>query len=106
MSNGKRRNNHTKVDQVYQTAYILAANQGSEFVTLEHLTIALLEDPTIQETLESMGVNALQIADEIESDLEAKVIRTNIEPTPTRAVTGVIQKAIYQAMASNNTTVE
>lgn len=86
-------------------AYDEAEASRHEFVTLEHLLLALLDDKQAREALDACGVNKRRLRRLLEEFLEVTVSSlpedVEAEPQQTIGVGRVLQRAAIQAMSSD-----
>ena len=89
-----------QLEQTLHRAVRLASKQQHELVTLEHLLLALLEDPDAVSALRACGVvlNALyaELAEHINSVLEPLINPRSHEAIPTTSFQRVLQRAVIQ----------
>ncbi|MGE0789691.1 MAG: ATP-dependent Clp protease ATP-binding subunit ClpA [Sandaracinaceae bacterium] len=85
-------------------AYDEAAEMRHEYVTLEHLLLALLDDPKAQKALDACGANRKRLKKRLEAFFEEKLDRlpagVEAEPHQTLAVERVLQRAAIHAISS------
>ncbi len=85
-------------------AYQRAKAERHEFITLEHLLLALLEDAQAREALKACGGDPQRLASNLEGFLEEKLDRlpgdAPFEPTPTLGFHRVMEYAILHGMSS------
>ena len=84
---------------VIQRAAELAAERGHEFVTLEHLLLALTEDAQTRAALLAMGTDLARLASELERTLETFEVADEA-PEFSLAVQQVVQNALWQLQSS------
>ena len=81
-----------------------AARQRHEYVTLEHILLALLEDPTGRDVIHHCGGEAAELRQELEAflaaHLESLPEEAQAAPQPTAAFERVLQRALLQAQGS------
>jgi ATP-dependent Clp protease ATP-binding subunit ClpA len=87
-------------------ALTLAHKCSHEYATLEHLLLALTEDPDACAVLNGCGANLPTLCDEIKHflshDLEALVVQNNTDVKPTAGFQRVIHRAAIHAHSANN----
>lgn len=100
----------SQLEFAIHNAFALAAARQHELVTLEHLLLALLDEPEAARVLESCGVDLKslrsQITDFIDNELESLV--SNVEGTeasPTTSFQRVIQRAAIHVQTSGQSEV-
>ena len=85
-------------------AFADAAQKKHKFVTLEHLLLALLDNPDVSQLLVNLDVNIQNLKSGIliyvQEKLNDKAKSKKSKPIPTLAYQRVIQRAIVQAQAS------
>ncbi|CAM3790792.1 AAA family ATPase [Deinococcus frigens] len=77
-----------------------ARGAGHEYVTLEHLLLALTHDPEGREALLAMGADVERLRGELEAQLDALESVEDAEPDFTLGVHRVVQGAVLQLHAS------
>lgn len=82
----------------------LARNAGHEYVTQEHLLLALTHDPDTLEALKALGTDIELLRDTLQVNIGAFEIIEDIEPEFTLGVHRVVQGAVLQLHASGKTT--
>src|SRR3569832_335320 len=86
-----------------------AADRAHEYATLEHLLLALIEDPDAAEVMGACGVDLGELADVVRQylDQEYQSLKTEDEtdPQPTAGFQRVIQRAILHVQSSGKDTV-
>ena len=87
-----------------------AARQHHEYITLEHILHALLEDPTSQDVIHSCGGDVAQIRHALEAfmteNLESLPAGMQTTPQPTAAFERVLQRALLQAQGSGQAVID
>ncbi len=77
-----------------------ARSAGHEYVTLEHLLLALTHDPEGREALLAVGADVERLRDDLEAQLDALESVEDAEPDFTLGFHRVVQGAILQLHAS------
>ncbi|MBB6016627.1 AAA family ATPase [Deinococcus radiopugnans] len=77
-----------------------AREAGHEYVTLEHLLLALTHDPEGREALLAVGADVERLRDELEMQLDGLEVVEDAEPDFTLGVHRVVQGAVLQLHAS------
>lgn len=77
-----------------------ARTAGHEYVTQEHLLLALTRDPEALEALLALGVNVEALRDDLEEHLSALERLEGVDPEFTLGVHRVVQGAVLQLHAS------
>ncbi|MBF0213985.1 MAG: ATP-dependent Clp protease ATP-binding subunit ClpA [Magnetococcales bacterium] len=83
----------------------VAHQRRHQYATVEHLLLALTENPEVTEVLLQCGCNLGQLSQDLESHLKVHVPSVSseeesLEITPTVGFQRVIQRAVYQVQAS------
>jgi len=96
------------IQKVLQQASNLAISLHHEYVTLEHVTLALLEDDVVASAIKRSNGNVDTIRDRVISALEEDVITKVQSPDPkiTQSVMKVVKRSVQQAAASNRRIVD
>ena len=92
------------------SAFKLAQNQKHEYVTVEHLLLALLENSDAQNLLNSNNININQLKVDLEEFIGSttpKIAKeTDIEIQPTLGFQRVIQRAVFHVQSSGKNEVK
>ena len=87
-----------------------AARQHHEYVTLEHILHALLDDPTSKDVIHNCGGDVVQLKAALESfmaeHLESLPAGVVAAPQPTAAFERVLQRALLQAQGSGQPAID
>ena len=87
-----------------------AARQHHEYVTLEHILHALLDDPTSRDVIHNCGGDVVQLKAALESfmaeHLESLPAGVEAAPQPTAAFERVLQRALLQAQGSGQPAID
>ena len=87
-----------------------AARQHHEYVTLEHILHALLDDPTSRDVIHNCGGDVGQLKAALESfmaeHLESLPAGAEAAPQPTAAFERVLQRALLQAQGSGQPAID
>ncbi|MAQ15021.1 MAG: ATP-dependent Clp protease ATP-binding subunit ClpA [Sandaracinus sp.] len=98
------------LQETIRKAFDLAAERRYEFVTLELLLLALLDDPKASKALHACGANTRRLRDRLESFIEEHVEElppsVDFEPQQTLAVERVLQRAAIHAISSEMKTID
>ena len=90
-------------------ALALAVERRHEFATLEHLLLALLEDPDAIAVLKACGVDLERLERELESfideELESLATEEPVEAKPTTGFQRVVQRAVLHVQSSGRSEV-
>lgn len=80
-----------------------AKQHRHQFVTVEHLFLGLLKDETTVKVLETCGADATHLLTSLKQYLQDFIPkREGVEPTPTKSLNRVIQRAIWEVQASQS----
>ena len=92
------------------SAFKLAQNQKHEYVTVEHLLLALLENSDAQNLLNSNNININQLKVDLEEFIGSttpKIAKdTDVEIQPTLGFQRVIQRAVFHVQSSGKNEVK
>ncbi|MGB8221688.1 MAG: ATP-dependent Clp protease ATP-binding subunit ClpA [Polyangiales bacterium] len=81
-----------------------------EYVTLEHLLLALTDDPNASKALRACGANIRRLRNQLEEFMQARLSRVpesvTVEPRQTLAVERVLQRAAIHAISSEMKTID
>ncbi|GGQ93569.1 AAA family ATPase [Deinococcus ruber] len=89
------------LQQAIQRAATLAALRGHEFVTLEHLLLALSDDPQTRAALLACGIDLERLSTDLERTLADFEVGTGtLSPEYSLALQQVVQAAMWQLQAS------
>ncbi|VVC76155.1 ATP-dependent Clp protease ATP-binding subunit ClpA [Aquicella siphonis] len=99
-----------ELEYTLNTAFKEARNKRHEFVTVEHLLLALLDNSSAQEVLKACGANINRLRSNLTEfiDRTTPVIPLNIHDRDTQPTLGfqrVIQRAVFQVQSSGKTEV-
>lgn len=107
-----------RTQKVIESAIAMAATWHHEFVTLEHILLALVNDADVEKFFETSGVDNNQLKNELKTHLDqltpktnnavaGKNLTVNRQPIPqlTIAIQRVLQRAIIQVQSSGRQTV-
>jgi ATP-dependent Clp protease ATP-binding subunit ClpA len=84
------------LEQSIRRALEFALKRRHEYVGLEHLLMALLDDPDAARVLKSCGADLQALRLVLQESLRQLEARAAGEPHPTSSFTRVIQRAVYQ----------
>ena len=106
MRYGKRIMLSNKLEKTLNRAFELAANNNHEYVTLEHLLCALIDDEDANEVLLSCNVDIEELRailnDFISNELTALKLNKGEEVKPTTSFQRVIQRAANHVQMSGS----
>ena len=81
-----------------------AAERAHEYATLEHLLLALIEDPDASKVMQACGVDLGELSDTViqylDNELESLKVGGTVEPSPTSGFQRVVQRAILHVQSS------
>ena len=93
-----------EIEQIIATATTLAKDSGHEYVTVEHLLIALVEFPSFNELLDKYGVNISGLLDDLYDYLLGQNYLGNADitkqPQKTHTLERVFNRAFTQVLFS------
>jgi ATP-dependent Clp protease ATP-binding subunit ClpA len=97
------------LEKTLHTALTNASERSHEYATLEHLLLALIEDPDAAQVMTACGVELGELADVVKQylDQEYQSLKTQEkgDPSPTAGFQRVIQRAILHVQSSGKDTV-
>ncbi|KAF1693190.1 ATP-dependent Clp protease ATP-binding subunit ClpA [Pseudoxanthomonas jiangsuensis] len=92
------------LEQTIGQCYKRAREARHEFMTVEHLLLALLDNPSAQAVLKACGADASRLRGELEQAIEASVSRLaeddGRDTQPTLGFQRVLQRAVYHVQSS------
>ena len=92
------------LEQTIGQCYKRAREARHEFMTVEHLLLALLDNPSAQAVLRACGADADRLRGELEQAIEASVSRLpeddGRDTQPTLGFQRVLQRAVYHVQSS------
>ena len=99
-----------ELEQNLNSAFKLAQDQKHEFVTVEHLLLALLENTDAQGLLTANNINISQLKTDLEEFIGSTTPKltqeTNGEMQPTLGFQRVIQRAVFHVQSSGKNEVK
>ena len=97
------------LEKTLHTALTNASERSHEYATLEHLLLALIEDPDAAQVMTACGVDLGELAEVVKQylDQEYQSLKTQEkgDPAPTAGFQRVIQRAILHVQSSGKDTV-
>ncbi len=97
------------LEKTLHTALANAAERAHEYATLEHLLLALIDDPDAAQVMTACGVDLGDLGDVVKQylDQEYQSLKTaeKADPQPTAGFSRVIQRAILHVQSSGRDTV-
>jgi ATP-dependent Clp protease ATP-binding subunit ClpA len=92
------------LNRCIQEAFNLARESRHEYLTLEHLLLALQDDPLVVDAVAACGGDSTRLRRELEDWLEQRMPAMPVEysgnPMPTKGFNRVIERAIVHAISS------
>ncbi|CTP83545.1 ATP-dependent Clp protease ATP-binding subunit ClpA [Xanthomonas translucens pv. arrhenatheri] len=92
------------LEQTIGQCYKRAREARHEFMTVEHLLLALLDNPSAQAVLKACGADTERLRSELEQAIEASVSRLaeddGRDTQPTLGFQRVLQRAVYHVQSS------
>ena len=92
------------LEQTIGQCYKQAREARHEFMTVEHLLLALLDNPSAQAVLRACGADASRLRGELDQAIEASVSRLaeddGRDTQPTLGFQRVLQRAVYHVQSS------
>lgn len=92
-----------QLEETVNRAFQYASDQNQDYVTLEHLLLALLDDPDALEVFTALGLDILELKNELSEYLEDIPKVNSKDPTvpkPTSSLQRVIQRAVVHVQSS------
>ena len=97
------------LEKTLHTALANASERSHEYATLEHLLLALIDDPDAAQVMQACGVDLGDLGDVVRQylDQEYQSLKTQekADPQPTAGFQRVIQRAILHVQSSGKDTV-
>ncbi|MFM5907682.1 MAG: ATP-dependent Clp protease ATP-binding subunit ClpA, partial [Novosphingobium sp.] len=97
------------LEKTLHSALANAADRSHEYATLEHLLLALIDDPDAAQVMSACGVDLAELAEVVKQylDQEYQSLKTSEkgDPAPTAGFQRVIQRAILHVQSSGKDTV-
>ena len=97
------------LEKTLHAALANASDRSHEYATLEHLLLALIDDPDAAQVMQACGVDLGDLGDVVRQylDQEYQSLKTQekAEPAPTAGFQRVIQRAILHVQSSGKDTV-
>lgn len=92
----------TKAQEIFDRAAEIAERHDHEYVTLEHLLSAILQDPRVIEVLNEIGANLSDMSADLVAHFQSGVLgKANGQPPrQTLPINRVVQRTITQALFS------
>ncbi|MBT8467192.1 MAG: ATP-dependent Clp protease ATP-binding subunit ClpA, partial [Deltaproteobacteria bacterium] len=93
-----------ELQETLRKAFDRAGLMRHEYVTLEHLLLALTEDPNASKALRACGADLRRLRSKLEEFMQDRLSRVpenvTVEPRQTLAVERVLQRAAIHAISS------
>jgi ATP-dependent Clp protease ATP-binding subunit ClpA len=97
------------LEQSINQAFQMARQYGHEYASVEHLLLALLDNPSGREVLEACGANRSQLERDLRKFLEEKIpslgTAGTVNTQPSIGFQRVIQRALYHVQSAGKDTV-
>lgn len=94
-------------EQILELAVKFATDNGHEYVTIEHLTLALLEAEEIQNVLQSLGATVSVIRSQLITYMQDNCSQSNGgPPSRTKRFEQVVQRAIMHSTMTGRSNIE
>src|SRR5690349_5233460 len=81
-------------------AFVEARQKRHEFITVEHLLLALLDNPTAAEVLRACGANMVELRKNLAEQTPRIAAEREVDTQPTLGFQRVIQRAILHVQSS------
>jgi len=98
------------LNRCIQHAFSLARDARHEYLTLEHLLLALQEDPSVIEAVAACGGDSAKLADELRvwlaANMEVLPAEASFNPMPTLGFNQVMERAILHTISAERSTVD
>ncbi|GGJ24629.1 ATP-dependent Clp protease ATP-binding subunit ClpA [Deinococcus roseus] len=88
------------LEQSIQRAVQLAHSYGHEYITLEHMLYALMDDEDARPVLQACGIDLSILEDALETEFDNMEGYDDVRPTSTLAFDRVLQRALRQMRAA------
>lgn len=99
--------NQPHIREIFGRAIAIAVQGKYQYVTVEHVSLSLLADRSVIDALSRCNADVSKIIFEIEKAVDEQSPKQhNSNPTPTRAVQRIFERAIHQAGNSGKILVE
>ncbi len=99
-----------ELQETLRKAFDRAGLMRHEYVTLEHLLLALTEDPNASKALRACGADLRRLRSKLEEFMQDRLSRVpenvTVEPRQTLAVERVLQRAAIHAISSEMKTID
>lgn len=96
--------NNPRVENIVNQAFQLAGDHNHQYVTLEHLSAALLGDPEIKELCDHLSCDSTEIGIELNTYIDVNltdiVTESSVKPKKTVTLERVFNRALAQAFFS------
>lgn len=99
--------NQPHIREIFGRSIAIAVDGKYQYVTVEHVALSLLADRSVIDTLSRCNADVSKIISEIEKTVDEQSPKQSTNnPTPTRAVQRIFERAIHQAGNSGKIVVE
>ncbi len=99
-----------ELQETLRKAFDRAGLMRHEYVTLEHLLLALTEDPKASKALHACGADVRRLRKKLEEFIQQRLSRVpesvSVDPRQTLAVERVLQRAAIHAISSEMKTID
>jgi len=96
-----------KLEETLHQSFQSAHEKKHEFITLEHLLLALIDNPEAADVLNACGANVDELREDLTNFLEEQIplVHSEDETQPTLSFQRVLQRAILQVQSSGKSEV-
>lgn len=108
MENSDSNDNRQPIDKILDTAFRLAAAKEHEYVTLEHLTLVLLENESINELLHQLNIKSQDIISDLDDFIKSQdylIVSGLTKPRKTQTLERAFNRAFTQAIFNGRTSI-
>ena len=99
-----------EIEQILATAHKLAKDKKHDYVTIEHLTLALVQYPKFKRSVESFGSSSAAIIDDLNLYIDSQTMLVSNpvkgDPRKTNALERVFNRALTQVMFGGRRSME
>lgn len=93
-----------ELEHILNGSFHRARSERHEFLTVEHLLLAILEAPTVQKILRTCGADISKLGQELQGHIDLETPRleesTDVEVQPTLGFQRVLQRAVFHVQTS------
>jgi ATP-dependent Clp protease ATP-binding subunit ClpA len=98
-----------ELESCLNRAFQQARGARHEFLTVEHLLLAILDTPTVREVLEGCGTDPGQLAADLQQHVEANTLRrassVEVPAVPQLGFQRALQRAVFHVQSSGKSEV-